>query len=216
MYAQLGARGVSVLYSSGDSGPGDQCQTADGTLAFAPVFPASCPWLTSVGSTGGIAPERSAVFSSGGFSNQFGRPAYQDDAISQYLTSSSLTQFSQYFNASGRGMPDVSTQGVKFHVIEGGIDYTESGTSASSPTFAGIISLLNADRLSNGQKALGFLNPWIYGKAKGAFTDIVDGTSLGCNGTIDGAGFAAVPGWDASTGVGTPLFKQLLALSRST
>lgn len=45
MFAQLGARGVSVIFSSGDSGPGSTCQRNDGTNAttFNPIFPASCP-----------------------------------------------------------------------------------------------------------------------------------------------------------------------------
>jgi len=37
-FMQLGARGVSVLFSSGDSGVGDgQC------TSFAPLFPSGCP-----------------------------------------------------------------------------------------------------------------------------------------------------------------------------
>lgn len=45
-FAQLGARGVSLLFSSGDSGVGKTggCQTNDGTntSTFLPAFPASC------------------------------------------------------------------------------------------------------------------------------------------------------------------------------
>lgn len=54
--AALGARGVSVIFSSGDGGVGDgvvypdkflghQCYSNDGlkTPMFLPVFPASCP-----------------------------------------------------------------------------------------------------------------------------------------------------------------------------
>ena len=36
------------------------------------------------------------------------------------------------------------------------------GTSASSPTFAGIITLLNDARIAEGMPPLGFLNPLIY------------------------------------------------------
>ena len=55
LYAQLGSRGVSVMFSSGDSGVGSACQTNDGrnTTKFQPQFPASCPWVTSVGGTKG-------------------------------------------------------------------------------------------------------------------------------------------------------------------
>jgi tripeptidyl-peptidase-1 len=45
-FAQLGARGVSLLFSSGDNGVGrdGKCQTNDGknTTVFIPDFPASC------------------------------------------------------------------------------------------------------------------------------------------------------------------------------
>ena len=36
-----------------------------------------------------------------------------------------------------------------------------AGTSCASPTFSGIISLLNDLRLSKGQSTLGFLNPFL-------------------------------------------------------
>lgn len=53
LFAQLGARGVSVLFSSGDTGPGSACQSNDGknTTRLLPIFPAACPYLTSVGGT---------------------------------------------------------------------------------------------------------------------------------------------------------------------
>lgn len=60
-YAQLGARGISVLFSSGDSGVGANgtCFSNDGkhTPMFVPEFPTSCPWVTSVGGTKGFLPE---------------------------------------------------------------------------------------------------------------------------------------------------------------
>lgn len=51
MFAQLGARGKTILIASGDSGVGDFCQANDGTNAtrFQPQFPASCPYVTAVG-----------------------------------------------------------------------------------------------------------------------------------------------------------------------
>lgn len=39
-YAQLGARGVSVIYAAGDSGAG--CAGGNST-AFSPFFPSNCP-----------------------------------------------------------------------------------------------------------------------------------------------------------------------------
>ena len=57
---------------------------------------------------------------------------------------------------------------------------------------AGIISLLNEFRISEGDPALGFLNTWSYDVAPRSFNDIIKGTNPGC-GTV---GFSAVTGWD--------------------
>lgn len=97
--------------------------------------------------------------------------------------------------------------------------------SAASPTFAGIVSLLNSARLSEGRKPLGFLNPFIYKYGYKGLTDIVNGKSTGCTGTdiysglpspfVPNAGWSAVRGWDPVTGYGTPNFPVLLALSQA-
>lgn len=53
--AALGARGMTLLFSSGDSGvgPDNKCVSNDGkkTKKFLPAFPASCPYVTTVGGT---------------------------------------------------------------------------------------------------------------------------------------------------------------------
>ena len=57
---------------------------------------------------------------------------------------------------------------------------------------AGIIALLNDYLLSEGQKPLGFLNPWLYGEALPGLNDITSGSNPGCGTT----GFSAATGWD--------------------
>lgn len=52
--------------------------------------------------------------------------------------------------------------GIGFSVVVGGGFTSVGGTSASAPTFAGIISLLNEIRLNNNKSTLGFLNPFLY------------------------------------------------------
>lgn len=89
------------------------------------------------------------------------------------------------------------------------------GTSCATPTFAGVIQLVNSDRVANGKAGLGFLNPWLYGNASSALTDITTGSNSGCPG-ITGAGFDAVSGWDPATGLGTPVYTALLAVSSKT
>jgi subtilase family serine protease len=212
LFMQLGARGVSVMISSGDSGPGGQCisNKDNKTPVFLPAFPVNCPYVTAVGATQNI-PERAASFSGGGFSNYFPRPAYQDAAVSGFLANNK--QFQQYYNVSGRAYPDVSAQGVNYLVVSAGTTNPVDGTSASSPTFASIIALLNSARLSTGLTTLGFLNPFLYGAGVAGLNDITVGKSTGCSGQIPGANFPAVAGWDPATGLGTPDFGKLLAIA---
>ncbi|CAG8976517.1 hypothetical protein HYALB_00006014 [Hymenoscyphus albidus] len=226
LFAQLGARGKSVLFSSGDSGTGDFCLSNDGknTTKFQPQFPASCPYVTSVGGTRYIEPEQAVFFSSGGFSNIWARPWYQAVAVPEYLKTIS-DHNKGYFNTSGRGFPDVAAQGVNFRVFDKGRDNGYRGTSCSAPAFNGIIALLNSARISNGQPTLGFLNPWLYTIGKFGLNDITTGQSTGCNGlsrfnsapngspVIANATWPATKGWDAVTGLGTPDFGKLLSMS---
>lgn len=228
MFGELGARGVSILFSSGDSGVGSACLSNDGknTTEFQPQFPAACPYVTSVGGTQYFAPEQAVTFSSGGFSRLYPTPGYQAAAVAGYLPQSDPA-FRKYYNARGRGFPDVAAQSVNFVVEDKGVLKRYEGTSCASPTFAGVVALLNSARIASGIPPLGFLNPWLYsvGVQGGGLTDITKGHSTGCNGqarfggapngspVIPGARFDAVKGWDPVTGLGTPDFGNLLRLS---
>lgn len=224
MIGQLGARGVSILFSSGDTGVGSACQSNDGknTTRFLPTFPASCPYVTSVGGTYHVGPEQAVGFSSGGFSDRFPRPWWQHGAVDGYLEQLG-DRWNGLYNKGGRGIPDIAAQGRNFHVVDKGRDVAVSGTSASAPTISALIALLNAARKENGQSPLGFLNPWLYLYGKEGLTDIIKGGSTGCTGTdiysglpapfVPYASWNATPGWDPVTGLGTPLFDKLLALA---
>jgi kumamolisin len=67
------------------------------------------------------------------------------------------------------------------------------GTSAVAPLWAGFIARVNAAKGS----PVGYLNPLLYKNANvaGAFRDIAQGSN---------GDFAAAPGWDACTGLGSP------------
>ncbi|KAF8340259.1 tripeptidyl peptidase A [Cantharellus anzutake] len=209
LYARLAARGVTIIHSSGDSGVGTGIDpTGSGPCftpvnAFSPTFPATCPYVTSVGGTVGD-PETAISFSGGGFSNYFPRPSYQDVAIPGYIANYATEQ-KGLFNTSGRGFPDVSALSVYYTVIVGRAPAQISGTSASAPSFAAIISLLNDVLISNGRKSLGFINPLLYHLGGKGFNDITVGNNLGC-GT---EGFNATQGWDPVTGWGSPDFSKL-------
>ncbi|KAJ7498508.1 tripeptidyl peptidase A [Mycena latifolia] len=216
-FAELGCRGVSLLFASGDGAVGDgdpdpatqKCHTNDGKnrKRFMPAFPSSCPYVTSVGGTMSI-PEVSANFSGGGFSNYFHRPEYQDKAIGHYLAKLPHRTYEGLFNRAGRGIPDVSAQARKFQIFWRGEPISIGGTSASAPVVAGLITLLNDARLAAGRRPLGFLNPLLYKRGVHAFNDIVVGSNPGC-GT---PGFNATKGWDPVTGLGTPDFGALMKI----
>lgn len=222
LFAQLGSRGVTVVFSSGDSGTGSACLSNDGknTTKFQPQFPAACPFVTSVGSTRYLN-ETATFFSSGGFSDYWKRPSYQDDAIKAYFHH--LGQANKpFFNRHGRGFPDVAAQGYGFRVYDKGVLKGYQGTSASAPAFAGVVALLNDARLKAKKPTLGFLNPLLY-SAPDALNDIVLGGSTGCDGharfngapngspVIPYASWNATAGWDPVTGLGTPNFPKLLS-----
>jgi tripeptidyl-peptidase-1 len=226
MIGQLGTRGVSVIFSSGDTGVGSACQTNDGknTTRFQPIFPATCPYVTSVGGTTRVNPEEAIYFSSGGFSEIWSRPAYQDAAVSRYLTKLG-DKFKGLYNAGGRGFPDVAAQGQGFRVVDKGAQISVGGTSASAPVFASVVAMLNNRRTAAGKPTLGFLNPWIYSQAYRGLNDIVKGGSTGCTGRsiysgressfVPYASWNATEGWDPVTGYGTPDFGKLLQISEA-
>ncbi|KAG0702391.1 peptidase S8/S53 domain-containing protein [Suillus ampliporus] len=212
--AVLGARGVSLVFSSGDNGVGDgddnpatqMCYSNDGrnVTKFLPVFPASCPFVTSVGGTVNI-PEAAVFFSGGGFSNYFTRPAYQEAAVSAYLATLPPDTYEGLYNSTGRAYPDVATQAANFLVVYRGDTVRAAGTSCAAPTFAAFVSMLNDARITAGKTALGFLNPFLYSSGYKALNDIIQGNNPGC-GT---QGFNATVGWDPVTGYGTPNFEKL-------
>ncbi|KAH9025815.1 subtilisin-like protein [Lactarius hengduanensis] len=208
LFGQLGLRGVSVLFGSGDYGVGSgDCKAKDGSVQFVPIFPATCPFVTSVGGArgGGILPEVAASFSGGGFSNIFARPNYQQQAVSSYLQNLG-NLYEGMYNPFGRGVPDIAAQALKFPIILDRNVLIVHGTSCSTPVVAGIISLLNDYMISQGRSPLGFLNPWLYGGGLSGLNDIMSGSNPGCN----TGGFPAVAGWDPVTGLGTPDFERLL------
>ncbi|KAH9056343.1 subtilisin-like protein [Lactarius vividus] len=212
LFAWLGLRGASVLFSSGNDGVGhgnclSQDSSGNSRVQFLPTFPSTCPWVTSVGGTTGYNPEVAASFSGGGFSVYFPRPAYQNNAVSTFLLNLG-DQYNGLYNPAGRGVPDIALQAADFLSISNQETLIIDGTSCSTPSAAGIISLLNDYRISNGKPPLGFLNLWLYGRCLEGLNDITSGSNPGCNTN----GFSAVPGWDPVTGLGSLDFERLVVI----
>ena len=109
---------------------------------------------------------------------------------------------------------------VNYQVIVATKQVSMSGTSASAPVFAALISLVNSRRLAQRKPPVGFINPTLYavGNLK-KFTDITVGENHCCsvkysasNPLCCESGFTAAAGWDAVTGLGSVTLKNLLTM----
>ncbi|HKC13356.1 MAG TPA: peptidase S53, partial [Vicinamibacteria bacterium] len=117
-------------------------------------------------------------------------------------------------SSGGRGVPDVSGNAdpaTGYQVLVQGSSKVFGGTSAVAPLWAGILALINQQRAAKGKGPVGFLNPVLYGLAStaNALHDVVDGNN-DIFGTLRGK-YAAGPGWDPCTGLGTPNGANLAA-----
>jgi tripeptidyl-peptidase-1 len=137
-FMKAGARGLSIMFATGDQGVWGRSGVLGGK--FNPDFPTGSPYITGVGGTdflktGEIGDETAWNDGGGGFSNTFARPSYQAEAVQKYLSAGSSTpKFppAKYFNASGRGYPDIAAlAGVKnpYCVVAGGLVSGVGGTS---------------------------------------------------------------------------------------
>jgi subtilase family serine protease len=97
---------------------------------------------------------------------------------------------------------------------------TAGGTSFAAPIFAGLVAILNGFEHTTGQ---GNINPVLYNLAANptsyaaAFHDIVSGTNACISGTLNCAAageseYAATPGYDEATGLGSVDFDKLLTV----
>ena len=130
-------------------------------------WPASSPWVTAVGATRFIGQKvgneemaTDQFGSGGGFSKLFDQTnaPWQVKATAHYLATvapSSLPPAGS-FPPNGRGTPDVAALGEGYQVIVDGRATSVGGTSASSPAFAAMVSLLNEARLNAGKKPMGW------------------------------------------------------------
>lgn len=217
----------TVYVSAGDSGSANvECDKTGNpvVLAKGASYPASDPLVSGVGGTTLLANKSGAYVgettwnesavgagaTGGGFSAIFARPSYQNGVpgIGAY-----------------RGVPDVAYNadpltGVPIVVSIGGATLIApiGGTSAGAPQWAGITALAEQ---ATGTR-LGFLNDTFYRILKSksysrGFHDITIGnnafTTQDNNGkTVVIPGYNAGPGWDATTGVGSPKVSGLVQL----
>tara|TARA_B110000208_G_scaffold94972_1_gene119021 strand:- start:994 stop:3165 length:2172 start_codon:yes stop_codon:yes gene_type:complete len=196
-------------------------------ITMYPAYPATDAYVTAVGGTEFIDDDATqgeqvvtefgsgggfAVYPSAGGAAAF---AHQRSSVEAYLAAlpASETPPAWLYNRSARVTPDVAALGFGFQVIVDGATKSIGGTSASAPTFAALVTLLNDARIANGHPTMGWINPFLYSAAAtGAFTDIVRGNNrIGRGAVVLGAGWNASKGFDPTTGIGTPLFDKLKA-----
>ncbi|MEM5325896.1 S53 family peptidase [Paraburkholderia sp. JHI2823] len=193
------ALGVTVCAASGDSGSADG--VGDG--ADHVDFPASSPYALGCGGThiaasnGRIKSE--TVWSSGdngatggGVSATFALPDWQKGLrVVRGGGAGALVR---------RGVPDVSADAdpaTGYVVRVAGADTVVGGTSAVAPLWAALIARINAARGT----PVGFANARLYAQPS-AFNDVTSGSN---------GDFSAAPGWDACTGLGTPVGSKVAA-----
>jgi len=189
------ALGVSIAVACGDSGSTDG--VSDGSAHV--DFPASSPHVLACGGTkisaSGTKLTNEVVWNDeaqsggatgGGVSSVFALPSWQQNANVSGATN----------GGKGRGVPDVAGDAAPetgYSIEVDGQTEVVGGTSAVAPLWAGLIALLN-HKLG---KPVGFLNPQIYPLVGStAFRDITQGTN---------GAYKASVGWDACTGLGSPV-----------
>ena len=200
-FTSLRAAGVTILASSGDDGASNDCPSS--SSSFNVLYPASDTNVTAVGGTslylnsnGTVLGEIGWDGSGGGTSIYFPRPSWQ---VGPGVAT-----------GTQRLLPDVSLVADPYtgvYVYLNGRAVTYGGTSASAPLWNAMTALINQNRSNLGLPPLGNLAPRLYPLINTPnLRDIIGGNN---------GGFVAVFGYDRVTGVGVPVFNQLVnALSQ--
>jgi subtilase family serine protease len=212
IYADHVSHYGTVLASAGDFGAG-------------PSFPASSPLVVSVGGTqGGQYPGglwKNGHYGSeqvwnepllpgatgGGPSAVFPAPPWQ---LGLTGTTTRATPDVAYNSAVNGGVVvNFSLLGQPLHTLMG-------GTSAATPQWAAIVALANELRGRQGRLPLGQATPQLYaiggkqGDYQPDFHDITVGNNALGGDPTQMPGFSAGPGYDLTTGLGTPDVSKLV------
>jgi subtilase family serine protease len=180
--------GVTFFASSGDNGSGV-------------IWPAASPLCVAVGGTTLKLDASGNVLGETGWSGSGG-------GTSSY---ESLPVFQSSLGLKGRGVPDVAynadpATGVSVYdttKYSGGSGWwVVGGTSAGAPQWAALVARVNGARQSSLTQTL----KDVYGLGAGNFTDITSGSN---------GGFSCAAGWDAVTGLGSPIDSKLAVALQS-
>jgi len=219
-FKQAALLGITICISSGDDG--SDAQVGDGYAHVS--FPSTSPYVLAVGGTNRQRSDGSEIVwkdgdglradnggaTGGGVSIAFQRPAWQSDIDVTSINPKAMV---------GRVVPDVAahaeTDGnaTGYFIVVGGQSMRNGGTSAASPLWASLIGRMN-EKLGAAQR-VGYITPLLY-QASGRGKPTVG--TLGCNDITSGnnasaaiGGYNAGPGFDATTGWGSPNGEALLS-----
>lgn len=203
LFVDAAALGITVCVATGDHGVADlPAAQWDGSIHV--DHPAVDPMVIACGGTQIDATNKDVVWNDGlpfdvtstdgggwagggGISKCYQLPTYQQNAHLPVSIDG---------GQPGRGTPDIAMSATNYFNRVDSVEYAGGGTSAVAPLMAALVALLNQAK----QKNIGFINPFLYANP-GCFGDVTQGTN-GITGTIPG--YAAGPGWDACSGLGTP------------
>jgi hypothetical protein len=231
---QAALQGQTIFASSGDAGSDSCAYQsefpADPTLSTGD--PGTQPYVIGVGGTtitDASNPPTEQVWNDGnsgggaggGVSSVWSAPSWQvgfldKSAAAHAVSDGGLTPCPQSANAAMcRENPDVSAQADEFTggitvfiSIYGGWN-TFGGTSSSAPLWAAMLADINASSGCAATGGVGFVGPSLYAVAanshdrKASFNDITAGNNDVYD-LFNGAFFAAHPGYDMASGLGTP------------
>jgi subtilase family serine protease len=235
LFQEAAAQGQTIVAAAGDNGAED-CFIAGQNLNGTPAVddPAGQPFVTGVGGTTlaspGPAPAESvwnnggtvgallgasAGSGGGGISALWKMPSYQADATPSLNVTGGNSSGAPCGASSGycRQVPDVSANADPF---TGYLIYYQGawsgigGTSAASPLWGALVALANASPACAGT-TVGFANPALYRAAGSQYATSFNDVTAGNNdftGTNAGR-FAAGPGYDMGSGLGTPIAPAL-------
>jgi uncharacterized protein (TIGR03437 family) len=243
-WAQQGnAQGMTWVAATGDSGAADCDDSQNPGLAV--DLPGSIPEVTSVGGTefqensgtywastnnaSGVSALSYIPETSWNDSAEIGSPDSTGGGASVLFAKPSWQTGTGVPSDNARHVPDLafaaSPQHDGYLVYTGGATQVFGGTSAPTPSFAGMLTLLNHYLVSNGSltvAGLGSINPQLYSLAQsapGAFHDVTTGNNIvtvpcstrprSC--TTAPVGYSAGVGYDQVTGLGSLDFSQFAA-----
>ncbi|MFO7565444.1 MAG: protease pro-enzyme activation domain-containing protein [Enhygromyxa sp.] len=185
------AMGLTLMAASGNSAQTDT--------------PSSSPYSLAVGGTevqadaqGNVISEVAWELSGSGPVLSFPRPPWQD-AVAGNISNKHVV-----VDLALAASPEPGSSYWLYWLSEWGL---YGGTSFASPTFAGMVAVMNQYRAENGLPPMGFLGPklyWIDEVHEQGFRDITVGETI--------ENYAAGPGWDVPSGWGAPQCDKLAEL----